>query len=294
MSEIKPEDLPPWVKGMMDLRTNKAVWPVSEFVVGKFGAFGAQRTKPSEGLCGPRAGEKTPMSQDEERKIVAARYPCKHYGADLRATEGTPVVVPHDGYLLYLGPADKPPFVGYGPDVALIANADVASNMWRRVWKWATGPLVDIFDMPEETRAASYTLIGHFDRKPGPIVPLPGDIWNTVAAKPNPDHWRRLGKDRDHIVMMSDADAVNDEARRVFMGQELGWVNGRMGHVHWEMRKAPIADKTQRFDPVETWRQVYQLALPGASRVAMPASGGGGGALLLLAALLMGKRKRRR
>jgi murein DD-endopeptidase MepM/ murein hydrolase activator NlpD len=292
--EIPIDQMPEWVRGMIDLRTNHAVWPVSEFRVGKFGAFGAIRTKPSEGLCGPKPGEPTPLSLEEEKRIEAARYPCKHYGADLQATEGTPVVVPHDGYLLYLGPADKPPFVGYGPGVALIANADIASNMWRRVWKWATGPLVDIFDLPEEARAGSYTLLGHIDVRPGPTVELPGDIWNSIADRPNTDHWRRLKQDPSHIVMMSDADAVNDPKRRVFAGQKLGWVSNKTGHVHWEMRKAPIAEKSQRFDPIETWRQVYGLALPQGSRVAQPASGGGGGAWLLLAALLMGKRKRKR
>lgn len=301
MSEIKPEQLPEWARNMIDLRTDTARWPVDEFKVGKFGAFGATRSKPSEGRCGPKPGEAMPGSLAEEHEIVAARYPCKHFGADLTATEGSPVYVPHDGYILYLGPADNttPPFAGYGPNVALIANHDIASSMWRRVWKWATGPLVDIFDFPEGAIAGSYTLIAHFDLlssgRGGDLAtqPLAADVFNTTASRPNPDHWRRLPKDSEHIVMMTEADAYTDRTRRVFAGQQLGWVGGA-GHVHWEMRKAPLSDSRGRFDPVETWRQVYKLALPENSRVAQAAGGGGGGFALLLAALLLGQRKGKR
>lgn len=289
------ELLPDWIKEMVDLRTDLAMWPVDQFMVRKYGAHGAVRSKPSEGHCGPKPGE--PSSFDslaEEQRVIAARYPCTHRGADLSATEGTPVVVPHDGVLLYLGPATDAPFVGYGPNVALIAHADVADSLWGRVWETLNHPLVNITELAPGMVSVRYSLIGHFDIRPGPTVPLPADIWNSAATKPDTDHWRRL-KNSDTVAMMSDSDAWQDPSRRVFVGQELGWVNGGMGHIHWEIRSSPLADKGHRYDPIAMWRQGYGVALPDDSRVARPATGGGSAGLLLLLALLaMSDKKRRR
>lgn len=291
-----PRVLPEWVQAMVDLRSDHAMWPVAEFVVNKYGAHNAVRANASQGACGPKPGEPSTFdSLADEQRVKAARFPCTHKGADLTATEGTDVVVPHDGYLLYLGPADKAPFIGYGPNVALIAHADVADSFWGRAWKWATGPLVDIFDFPEGSLAGSYSLISHFDLRPGASFDLPGDIWDSTRTKPNPEHWRRNKKNESQVFMMSDADAAREPARRVFMGDKLGFINGAMGHIHWEIRPSPLAEKAFRIDPIATWRQAYNLALPGASRVAQPAGGGGGGLLLLLAMLAMsGKRTRSR
>jgi len=297
MTTIDPKDLPAWIRGAVNLRTDKAQWPVAEFLVNKWGAYGATRTKPAEGWCPSRV----PGAQHQKEN-----YPCRHWGADLSATEGSDVVVPRDGYLLYLGPADKPPFVGYGPAVALIAHYDIADSMWGRLWKHVNGALVDFFDFPEGAVSVRYSLIGHMDMKPGPVVELPADVYTSMTAKTTPrkktswspaptKHWRRLKQDPKTIVMMSDADAVQDPGRKVFTGQLLGYVSAaNHPHIHWEIRSSPLADKTGRFDPIDMWRTGYKLALPGASRVAKPAGGGGGGGiLLLLAALALGGKKKR-
>jgi hypothetical protein len=282
---------------MTQLDLHRPQWPVRAFNVSKLGAFGAQRTKPKEGSCGTKP------------------YPCTHRGADLSAPEGTPVYVPFDGWVLYHGPADKAPFVGYGPWVALIAHADRHTSLASRIWEWATGPLLDIADMPEGALSVRYSLIGHLaapgsgvveraddggERNPAapprPIevaaMPLVADIWDAARTTPNPDHWRVQKNAKQNVVMYTDADGAKDD-RLVFAGQKLGHVSDK-NHVHWELRTSPIQPaviSTWKIDPVETFRQAYNLALPAGAKVPKR-GGGGGGMLLLLAALAMQKRKR--
>lgn len=275
-------------------------WPLDAFRVSEMGKFGARRLTEKDGACG------------------VSQHPCTHWGADLQAPEGSIVRVPFPGYVLYHGPADNPPFRGYGPYVALIAHLDTETPLLRRVWEWATGPLVDILDLPEGAVSTRYTLIGHLappDKRPGEIevtygpqpepsvalFPLVDDIWDAARPKPNADHWRPMKTQPSTVVMYTDADGKS-QSRMVYAGQKLGTVSNA-NHVHWELRTAPIAPAgkgTWRLDPIDVWNQAYGLALPSgvsSSRGALPAprGGGGAGALLLLAALAFGsKRKRRR
>lgn len=284
---------------MTQSNLHKPQWPVRAFNVHKFGAFGAVRSSSKDGACGTKP------------------YPCTHRGADLSAPAGTPVYVPFDGYVLYHGPADAPPFVGFGPWVALIAHADRGTSISSRVWEWLTGPLVDIADLPEGAVSVRYSLIGHLAAPgsglveladdggnrdpraaPRPIevrpVPLVADIWEATRPKPNADHWRVQQDAKQNVVMYTDADGVQAD-RMVFAGQKLGHVSSK-NHVHWELRTSPISPSvigTWKIDPVETFRQVYQVPLPKGARVPSRGGGGGAGILLLLAALVLGGRKKK-
>lgn len=287
--------------GASQLALIKPRWPLEAFRVNEFGKYGARRFHADQGACG-KSG-----------------YPCTHWGADLSAPEGSIVRVPLTGYVLYHGPADKPPFIGYGPYVALIAHADTETPLTSRIWQWATGPLVDIFDLPEGAVSTRYSLIGHLappvedwekiveairdvpQLGQGPIVkqyPLVGDIWDASKKKPNPDHWRAMKNQPSTVVMYTDADGAKSN-RLVYAGQVLGEVSSK-NHVHWEIRTSPIAPYASgnwTLDPIDVMSQGYGLGLPSgvpARGSAPPVRGGGGGFALLLAAMLFGKSKRGR
>jgi len=321
---IDPKDLPKWLKDQIDLRTDVAEWPLRAFDVRRFGAYGATRNSAKEGACGSKdpIGEQKLLdeasTQDERDAIIAKRYPCKHWGADLSAPAGAKVFAPKDGWILYDGPATDSPFKGYGPWCVLIAHADAAASMWQRVKQWAFGPMLDMNDFPEATVSVSYSMIAHLESKPGtgaPDVKLPGDIWKSL----NPPvitrgsraaaHWGgiRVRDTQGRLVdagsaMTTGADAYDDPkdtggrraSRRVFAGEEIGHVS-KANHIHWEIRNSPLASNLGRYDPISWARAGYGLMLPaGANVVASPSDGGGGGILLLLALLLLGDKRGRR
>lgn len=254
-------------------------WPLDVFTVGPFGRYGAKRTNEKEGACGTKG------------------YPCTHWGADLMAPKGTNVYVPFTGWMLYHGPADKPPFVGYGPWVALIAHADKEVSLFSRIWDRLTGPLlnphgvdithpglVDLTDLPDAAVSLRYTLIGHLD---GPasieqtgeiehwsILPdftkqakpqaLVKDIWGASKPKGQKDHWQPLKDAPENVVMFTGADAYNVPSRAVTAGQLLGHVSDK-NHVHWELRTSPIQPAKSikgipwRIDPIATFHNSYGL-----------------------------------
>jgi len=284
--------------------TDRPQWPLAQFKVGKFGAFNAERGNASEGACGSQG------------------YPCTHKGADLGAPAGSVVRVPFSGFVLYHGPADKAPFVGYGPWVALIAHHDRSTPLSKRVWQWVTSKgLADIANFPEDHLSVRYSLIGHLAEpdlaslpdelplwttpKPTDAVPrfdLVRDIWDAAKVKPDRKKWRPRQDRPQDVVMMSEADGAANN-RMVFAGQQLGHVAAsNHPHVHWELRTAPILPGAAsrgawRIDPIETFRQLYEVALPqGAEEPAAPARSGGGGVgiLLLAAALAFGGKKKKR
>ncbi|MGE5713771.1 MAG: hypothetical protein ACM32F_07830, partial [Betaproteobacteria bacterium] len=141
-----------------------------------------------------------------------------------------------------------------------------------------------------------------------PRIPAPKDFWNSVGGQA--DHWRKLpygGRG-----MLTDSDAHDDDTvyrnvetgvsigRMIHAGDTIGYVSDA-NHVHWEVRNAPIADKgpptlttSGRYDPIEYFKQNYNLQLPSGVTIPRASGGGGVGALLLLAALAFGKRKRGR
>lgn len=307
--------IPDWVLKMTNLRRDVVAWPLDAFRIGRNGRHGAWRTKPSEGWCPPRTVRAKDADPKTEEAIRATDYPCKHYGADLQAPKGSKVYAPHDGWILYAGPAAAAPFSGYGPGAILIAHHDTQDSVWSRGWKYATGPLVDIFDFPDGQVASRYSLLGHvvpvdenfLELTGAARIPLPEDVWSTSKTKLNRDHWFRL---KDGTVgMMSGADAVKQSAagivkRWVNAGDHIAYVSDA-NHVHWEIRTAPLAGRSGRIDPIATWQQHYGKELPTGSALDEPtpvpvqASGGGGAALALLALLALGgkrkgKRKRRR
>lgn len=317
---IDPSKLPKWIRDQIDLRSNVAQWPLRNFDVRKFGAYGVTRTKASEGACGPKTGEPSWVNNPSDtqeaqqaQRVKAQRWPCKHWGADLTAPKGTPVYAPKDGWILYDGPAVDAPFKGYGPWVILIAHRDAGDSMWQRGWKWATGPLLDIFDFPEGLVSASYSLISHLETPPGtgaPRIPLTKDFWSSVGGKA--DHWSKLAY--GGRGMMTDSDAHDDTTnysagpagknqttRRVFAGELIGHVSNA-NHIHWEVRNAPVApggppalNLAGRYDPITYFKDNYNLQLPMGGTIVPARIGGEGGAgvLLLLAALAMGGKKKR-
>jgi hypothetical protein len=323
LAGIDPKDLPQWLKDQIDLRTNVVQWPLLNFNVGRFGAYGAVRKNKNEGACGSKdpIGEAKLLdaasTQDERDAIIAKRYPCTHRGADLSAKFGVKVFAPKDGWILYDGPAFDAPFTGYGPWCVLIAHADAGSSMWQRVKQWATGPLLDVLDFPETTVSVTYSMIAHLAPKPGapgPRVALPGDIWKSIRppvitrGTRSSAHWGGLRSQdtQGRIVdtgaaMTSSSDAYDDpkstggsaSTRRVFAGEEIGTVS-RANHIHWEIRNAPLATSEGRYDPIAWAKQGYGLMLPGGAQVAAPSGGGGGGILLLLALLFLSEKRGRR
>jgi len=305
-------EMPEWIRKVLEreggLRRDVVAWPLAGFNVGPMGAHGAWRGKPSDGWCPYRNGRKKEALPEIEAVVRPGDYPCKHYGADLQAPEGSKVYAPHDGWILYSGPATERPFVGYGPGAILIAHADISDSLWGRLYEYATRPLISNWtDFPEGQVATRYSLLGHVvpvgaaDRADNePHVPLAADVLASTKTKPDPDHWRKL-KDGS-IVMMTDATAVKENAsglvrRWVNAGDHIGYVSNA-NHVHWEIRTAPLAGKDGRLDPIDMWQRFYEKPLPTGSTLdeparTQPSSGGGAGILLLLAAVAFGKKRKR-
>lgn len=265
----------------LKLRANVAAYPLEAFDVRRFGAYGAVRRSPADGGCGPRPGERKADTTEEAEAIRAQRWPCTHYGVDLSAPKGSRVVAPHDGWILYWGPANDPPFTGYGPWVILIAHDDISDPLWDRVKKQANEPL--IADWHPTAQSARYSLIGHLDPMPGPSPRIP---MSEKMFKPgNEKDWRHL-KDGTQVMTF-----VPHDDRYIYTGDDIGRVSDR-NHVHWELRTAPLGGKSHRIDPMETWRQYYKVPTPPGAKIAAPSGGGGG--LALLAFLLLGGKKRKR
>lgn len=297
--------IPDWIAKITDLRKDVVEWPLRSFKIHPMGAHGAWRGSPKDGWCPYRGGRKKNDDPAIEAQLRAGDYPCKHYGADLSAPKGTPVYAPHDGWILYSGPATAPPFVGYQPGAVLLAHHDTQDSVWQRIKRTVTQPLVNIWGLDEGTVALRYSLIGHVtqERPDLPIdvgVPkfdLAADVWDSTSSKPNKAHWRKA--DDGTIVMMSGADG-HDNKRWVNAGDQIGYVG--LDHIHWEIRNAPLAGKSGRFDPIATWQQFYAKPLPDGTEptppdvTAQPEPARGGGILALLGLLLLSdnRKKRRR
>ena len=294
--------VPDWVARITDLRKDVVEWPLKQFKIHAMGAHGAWRASKKDGWC-PYRGQRKKLDDPALEAIArAGDYPCKHYGADLSAPKGSPVFAPHDGWILYKGPATKAPFVGYQPGTVLIAHHDVQDSLWQRVKRTVNQPLVNIWGLDESTVALRYSLIGHVTQE-NPVMPididtptidLAADVWDSTKAKPNQSHWRKLADGT--VTMMSGADGKTN-ARWVNAGDPIGWVG--LDHVHWEIRNAPLAGKDGRFDPISTWTQFYGKPLPSGAEATPPdvtaaPPPSGNGALALLALLAFGSKKKRR
>ena len=298
----KGKQIPDWIAKLTDLRRDVVEWPLKKFTIRSMGAYGAWRGSPKDGWCPNRGGRKKSDDPAVEAVLKANDYPCKHYGADLSAPKGSIVYAPHDGWILYAGPATKAPFVGYQPGVILIAHHDVQDSLWSRMKRTITQPLVNIWGLDEGAVSLRYSLLGHVTQEtPGlpldigvPKFPLADDVWDSTATKPNKAHWRKA--DNGTVVMMSGADGKTN-ARWVNAGDAIGFVG--LDHVHWEIRNAPLAGKDGRYDPIAMWQGAYDKSLPPDTDVsppdvaAAPPASSGSGALALLALLAFGKKKRR-
>lgn len=301
---FKPQkSIPDWIAKITDLRKDVVEWPLKKFQVRPMGAYGAWRASERDGWCPYRGGRKKNADPAIEKLLRPGDYPCKHYGADLSAPQGSIVYAPHDGWILYAGPATKAPFVGYQPGVILLAHHDVQDSVWQRAKRTITQPLVNIWGLDEGAVSLRYSLLGHVTQESpqlpidvgAPKFALADDVWDSTAAKPNKAHWRK--QPDGTVVMMSGADGKTN-ARWVNAGDAIGFVG--LDHVHWEIRNAPLADKRGRFDPIATWTQFFDKPLPDGAEVdapdvtAAPPPQSSSGALALLALLAFGGKKKRR
>lgn len=297
-----PRKPPDWIAQETDLRKDVVEWPLRSFTIHRMGAHGAWRGSPADGWCPDRGGRKHNPDPKVEAVLRAGDYPCKHYGTDLSAPQGSPVYAPHDGWILYAGPATKPPFVGYGPGAILLAHHDTQDSLWQRTKQTVRD--LDVWDFAEGMVSLRYSLLGHvlplekhlLDLNPndGAEIPLADDVWDSTKTKPPKSHWRRFPDGT--VAMMSGADG-HDQKRWVNAGDHIANV-GAPNHVHWEIRRAPLADKSGRMDPIAIMTDFYGKALPDGTEAAepapAPASSGNGGILALLALFLLSDKKRKR
>jgi hypothetical protein len=225
------------------------VYPVAKFTIPRTGHFGSVRRSPRDGGCGLHG------------------YPCKHPGTDLAAPVNTPVVAPHDGWILaaVMAPKDAKlpaPFEGYEPGVVLIAHDDVTDPWWKKF----QGNLLKGQLFTPAAQSARYSLLGHvvtpFD------LPLDARVWHEE------DHsnWRELA---DGTLVMTfqpgngrDVVGTNPNARYVHAGDTVGYIGPTShGHTHWELRTrpvVPVGDMTHRLDAMEVWNKYYGVGKPAA------------------------------
>lgn len=270
----------------LSLRKDIATFPVDATVqIPAPGRYGAVRKSPSDGACGVHD------------------YPCTHPGVDIPvSTGGTAVKAPHDGWILYSGPADAPPWVGYRPGVVLIAHHDSGDSFWRRFLKGLTQPLIKAFDFPENPLAARYSLLAHVH--PLRLMAMPSDVVNEGSSA-----FRKLD---DGTLIMTDQSDVYKEGfshiditnigkgptganpRYVHTGDTVAVTDGPVGHVHWEIRTRPLGGTGYTIDPFDFMRLQYgktpdlvkQLETGTWQKLKTAAGGGGGGDALLLLGLL--------
>jgi len=268
----------------LSLRRNVAAYPLEHFTVRSGGAYDAKRSSPSDGRCGPHPDQ--PMTfhdAADERAWIAKRYPCTHKGVDLAAPAGTRVVAPHDGWVLYWGPANDAPFVGYGPWVILIAHDDIRDSLWDRFRKQANAPLVS--DWFPTAQSARYSLIAHLAAPPGSgaaRIPMSDNMFKPRDKK----LWRHLPDGTQIMTFEPHAD------RYIYTGDDIGTVS-TANHVHWELRNAPLAGKSGRLDAMNVWRTFYKVATPEGVALPPPPKEGGGLGMLLLALALGSSTKKR-
>jgi murein DD-endopeptidase MepM/ murein hydrolase activator NlpD len=80
--------------------------PILPLSVARTGGYAAVRSSPADGSCATHP------------------YPCKHPGLDVGGVQGTVVRAPESGTITFVSDGSAPPFVGYGPYLALIKGAN--------------------------------------------------------------------------------------------------------------------------------------------------------------------------
>lgn len=203
---------------MADGDEDKAVPPVLPIDVNPHGGGFQERPDPSYGACG--IGE----------------HPCWHKALDLIAKKGTVVHAPHDGWVWVSQPwsNEKPwraPFAGYGPAIVLLAHDDGepsgALNLRnQRTKTWSLLAHLDPTQLRYEHLWSDVMVPGDAKSKSGT------ELWEKTG--PNAYTASTYGADTPEAF----ADLFTD-ARYVHKGEWLGKV-GDMGHVHWEIRHAPL------------------------------------------------------
>jgi murein DD-endopeptidase MepM/ murein hydrolase activator NlpD len=238
--------------------------PVTPIHIPADGAYGFVRTSTSEGACGIHG------------------YPCTHRGVDLVAPKGTLVAAPHDGWVIVSQATNDPPFAGYGPAVVLLAHDDGTN-------KPLAERLIDVDSLGKANYVSlRYSLLAHLD--PSSLrYSLP---WKQAVGLLDTDdaqRWKHMPNE-DGIARVSDWPAW---AQYVKAGEHLGRI-GDAGHVHWEIRTAPIPprgpstvqtaqpDLADVVDPIG-WLHFYDPSVPWDTAMASPMAKGSGIGLVEIA-----------
>lgn len=261
-------------------------------------------------------GDKRTCKDSKGNAIISCEPTDFHPGVDLLGRKPTPVVAPHDGWILFSGAAGKQaPWVGYGPAVVLLANDDVSDSWWRNLgaqllpswvptWLWSHGGDGDVGDTAQ---SGSYTLLAHLDPTnltvERPMDSRVAEVWGRHGVKSH--NWREVeGHYNDgtntprgelapqHIMTFQPGDGrspalgdtKNPNARYVRKGEVLGFT-GDAGHTHWEVRMSPLGTHAsgQTISPWE-WLEQYRgpVNMPTVHEgEAPPASSDGMGWLIL-------------
>jgi hypothetical protein len=247
-----------------------------------------------------------------------------HPGVDLLGKKGQQVTAPHDGWILYSGKVKAASrrfpgmFVGYEPNVVLLAHDDVRSSAWKRLAAATTPSWYPFGHITATDQAGAYSLIAHL----GTVMfsrDLDSRLEEVIDSRAELDtaNWRSseyFHGHTGHIMTFQPGhgralalnDFTNQQARYVLKGTPLGNI-GDAGHVHWEIRTSPFGtlasatgrpfEQNQRLDPM-LWLRDYKgpLGAPDIEENAEPSERGGdsGGLwLLLLIALASSDRRRR-
>ena len=156
-------------------------------------------------VLGTKYGEARTCIDAGGREVPDCKPTEAHPGVDLVAPKGTPVLAPHDGWLLFSGAvgavgSEAAPWRDYGPAVVLLAHDDISDSWWDKLSAALTpswfpaklGPL------PIGTRgtaqAGIYTVLAHldpttlaFDRSMDSRV---NEVWGRTRV--NTDNWRTV------------------------------------------------------------------------------------------------------
>jgi murein DD-endopeptidase MepM/ murein hydrolase activator NlpD len=255
-------------------------------------------------------GDKRTCKDSKGNTIPGCQPTDFHPGVDLAAPKGTAVVAPHDGWLLFSGPAGgQAPWAGYGPAVVLLAHDDVSDSWWKRLGQHITPSWLPDFMtytpgggyLQDTAQAAVYTVLAHLDPRTLPFERAMDSRVAEVWGRHNVDShdWRERPGDGpsmgpQHLMTFQPGDGRKEawsnmkdpSARYVTKGQILGYI-GDAGHVHWETRVSPLGTHAsqQTINPW-SWLVSYkgEVNMPDMSNSPpRPASSSSGAGMLLLA-----------
>lgn len=185
------------------------------------------------------------MSQASGRKLCSSgNYPCTHRGIDLAADEGTEVIAPEPGFVLFAVDGDDVrPFSRYGPAVVVI--------------KGASGYFHLIAHLAEPNPFGDY--------RKATAIPTAQPLSTPLA----PEYYVPLSEDEPGPIEIADMAPTFE----ISAGGSVGFVSTAR-HVHWEVRRK-ATDKLTTIDPID-WLAAKDRGVG--------VGGGSGSGLLLIAA----------